>query len=206
MDRQKQEILMESLNEGMTSSIKKALGKGKETFDKIRDGIKRESTETKEVIKLLRKANSGTILTMKEKEFIKAQALDLVKALPLIAIQGIPAPIPITPFLILLSKKVGFNILPDSHIKTDYKINEEKGKTLFHPGSGDAVQGTGYADKAAADRTIKIIDKLKKTDHRHAMSIATTMENRAKTHKHQTPDMKEAAKIFRAWIDKNKKG
>jgi hypothetical protein len=37
------------------------------------------------------------------------------------------------------------------------------------------------------------------------MAIATTMENRAKTHKYSTPDMKAAAKIFREWIDKNKK-
>jgi hypothetical protein len=38
-----------------------------------------------------------------------------------------------------------------------------------------------------------------------AMSIATTMESRAKKHQHQTPEMREAQKIFREWINKNKK-
>jgi len=89
--------------------------------------------------------------------------------------------------------------------KKSESVTEEKGKTLFHPGEGDAVQGTGYKDEKAANDTIKIIDKLKKTDHRHAMSIATTMMNRAKTHKYPTPDMKKAADIFAKWIDDNRK-
>jgi|688.fasta_scaffold2664932_1 hypothetical protein len=81
---------------------------------------------------------------------------------------------------------------------------EEK-STLFSKGADDAIKGTGYKDEHAAKETIKIIDKLKKTDHRHAMSIATTMANRAKHHEHSTDDMKKAAKLFDEWIDKNKK-
>ena len=92
----------------------------------------------------------------------------------------------------------------DKNKKTE-SIEEAESKTLFHPGEGDKVEGTGYKDAEAANKTITIINKLKKTDHNHAMAIATTMENRAKTHKHSTPDMKAAAKIFREWIDKNKK-
>ena len=52
-----------------------------------------------------------------EKKFLKYQSIDLLKVLPLIAIQGIPSPIPITPLLIILGKKYGFNVLPDSHEK-----------------------------------------------------------------------------------------
>jgi hypothetical protein len=89
--------------------------------------------------------------------------------------------------------------------KKDESIDEEKGKTLFHAGDDEKVEGTGYKDEEAANRTIKIIDKLKKDDHRHAMSIATTMMNRAKTHKHSTPDMKKAVDIFAKWIEQNKK-
>ena len=89
--------------------------------------------------------------------------------------------------------------------KKSESIDEEDGKTLFHPGEGDKVEGTGYKDKEAADRTIKIIDNLKKKDHRHAMSIATTMMNRAKTHKYPTSDMKRAADIFAEWIEQNRK-
>ena len=72
------------------------------------------------------------------------------------------------------------------------------------PGKG-AVKGAGYKDAATAKKTVEIIDKLKKTDFKHAMSIATTMENRAKTHAHPTPEMGEAAKIIRKWIDANKR-
>ena len=89
--------------------------------------------------------------------------------------------------------------------KKSESVEEAESKTLFSPGKDDAVQGTGYADAEAANKTITIINKLKKTDHGHAMAIATTMENRAKTHKYSTPDMKAAAKIFREWIDKNRK-
>jgi len=72
------------------------------------------------------------------------------------------------------------------------------------PGKG-AVKGTGYKDAAAANKTVEIIDKLKKKDFKHAMSIATTMENRANTHANQTPEMRDAAKILRKWIDANKR-
>jgi len=89
--------------------------------------------------------------------------------------------------------------------KKSESVEEAESKTLFSLGEDDAVQGTGYKDAEAANKTITIINKLKKTDHNHAMAIATTMENRAKTHKHGTPDMEAAAKIFREWIVKNKK-
>jgi hypothetical protein len=43
-----------------------------------------------------------------------------------------------------------------------------------------------------------------KEDHNHAMSVATTMLNRAEKHEHQTPEMRDAIKIFKAWIEKNR--
>ena len=92
----------------------------------------------------------------------------------------------------------------DKNKKTE-SVEEAESKTLFHPGEGDKVEGTGYADAEAANKTITIIDKLKKKDHNHAMAIATTMENRAKNHKFTNSDMQEAAKIFRAWIENNRK-
>ena len=59
----------------------------------------------------------GKEVTAEEKKLLKYQSIDLLKVLPLIAIQGIPVPIPITPLLIILGKKYGFNVLPDSHEK-----------------------------------------------------------------------------------------
>lgn len=82
-------------------------------------------------------------------------------------------------------------------------INEKSG--LFNPGSDKSIKGTGYGSKEKAEKTIKIIDKLKKEDHRHAMSIATTMMNRAKYSANQSEGMKEAIPIFKEWIEKNKK-
>ena len=76
---------------------------------------------------------------------------------------------------------------------------------LYSKGGRDAIKGTGYSDKAKAEFTIKEINKLlKKGERQWAMSIATTMESRAKKHKHQTQGMRDAMKIFREWIDKNK--
>ena len=36
------------------------------------------------------------------------------------------------------------------------------------------------------------------------MSVATTMLNRAKTHAHQTEGMRDAMKVFKEWIEKNR--
>ena len=83
------------------------------------------------------------------------------------------------------------------------KKDDPREKGLFsEPGPG-AVKGTGYKDKEKAEQSIVIINKL--DDHKHAMSIATTMLNRADTHQHQTKGMRDAMKVFREWIDKNKK-
>ena len=62
----------------------------------------------------------------------------------------------------------------------------------------------GYGTKEKAEKTIKIINKLDKKDHKHAMAIATTMMNRAKYSANQTDDMKKAIPIFKEWIEKNK--
>lgn len=81
----------------------------------------------------------------------------------------------------------------------------EEGDGLFNPGTKDAVKGTGYGSKEKALKTIDIIDKLKKKDHKHAMAIATTMMNRARYSANQTEGMKEAIPIFKKWIDDNRK-
>lgn len=77
---------------------------------------------------------------------------------------------------------------------------------LYSKGGRGAIKGTGYSNKEKAEFTIKKLDELlKKGERVWAMSIATTMESRAKKHKHQTDGMRDAMKIFRTWIDKNKK-
>jgi hypothetical protein len=96
--------------------------KGTSLAKDVWEATKRESRETKEAVRLLDLLIKGQEVTKEQREFLKTQAVDLVKVLPLIAIQGIPVPVPITPFLIVLGKKVGFDILPNSHTKTTYKV------------------------------------------------------------------------------------
>ena len=76
---------------------------------------------------------------------------------------------------------------------------------LYTGGGKYALKGTGYANAAKAESTCKQLDGLeKKGEHMWAMSVATTMLNRAEKHQHQTPEMRDAIKVFKAWIEKNR--
>ena len=80
----------------------------------------------------------------------------------------------------------------------DEFLNEEKNKDKKKPTVGH-TRKRGYYKEDPPDKLMKQKERV------WAMSIATTMESRAKKHKHQTDGMRDAMKIFRAWIDKNKK-
>jgi hypothetical protein len=76
---------------------------------------------------------------------------------------------------------------------------------LYSKGGKEALKGTGYSDKEKAESTCKQLDGLeKKGEHKWAMSIATTMLNRAEHHANQTSGMRDAMKVFKAWIEKNR--
>lgn len=76
---------------------------------------------------------------------------------------------------------------------------------LYSKPGKQAIRGTGYANKEKAEFTVNKLDALeKKGEHKWAMSIATTMLNRAAKHEHQTPEMRDAMKIFKEWIEKNR--
>ena len=112
----------ESIDEGLKDSIQAALKKGGDFAKEVWDGVKRESRETKEAVRILGELIKGNEVSQTQKDFVKAQSVDLAKAVPLVAVSGIPVPIPITPLLILLGKKVGFDFLPNSHTKVDYNF------------------------------------------------------------------------------------
>ena len=105
---------------------RKMYNKGTEFSKSVIQGAKREGKETKEVIKILGRMMKGEKVSDNEKKFLKAQSADLAKILPLVAIQGIPAPVPITPFLIMLGKKYGFSVLPNSHSKISLEDLEKE--------------------------------------------------------------------------------
>jgi hypothetical protein len=108
-------IIKENIFKDLKGALKSIWSKGGKLTQDIIDGAKREGKETTKLVQLLNKMLYGDSITDDEKTFMKAQGKDLLKILPLVAIQGIPLPIPITPLLLLLGKKFGFNILPDSH-------------------------------------------------------------------------------------------
>lgn len=74
-----------------------------------------EGEETKIALNILSRMIKGEEVSVKEKLFLKAQSKDIARILPLVAISGIPIPIPITPLLIMLGKKYGFDFLPKDH-------------------------------------------------------------------------------------------
>ena len=116
------DFLQSHLDESLKDYAKTALNRGTDTVKSMWDGVKRESAETKEAVRLIGELVKGNEITDEQKEFVKAQSVDIAKAVPLIAISGIPVPIPITPILILLGKKIGWDVLPNSHTKVKYKF------------------------------------------------------------------------------------
>lgn len=107
----------------------------KELFKKSSDfandvwiATKREGTETKLAVLILRKMIQDKDVTEGEIKFLKEHSMDLVKILPLVIISGIPIPVPITPLLILVGKRYGFDILPkdNRHHLDDTTIHIKK--------------------------------------------------------------------------------
>jgi hypothetical protein len=104
-----------SFNEGMTKIsdyLLSILKKGGKMASDTWEATKVEGEETKIAINILSRMIKGEEVSDKEKKFLKAQSGDIVRILPLVAIAGIPIPIPITPLLIILGKKYGFDFLP----------------------------------------------------------------------------------------------
>jgi len=114
-----------SVNESALSKAKILIDKGKNLSKSVWNSVKIEGEETKLAYQILVKLIRGEGVSDNEKLFLKKQSVDLAKVLPLIAIQGIPSPVPITPLLILLGKKIGFDILPKDH---RYLLEEPKDK------------------------------------------------------------------------------
>jgi len=108
----------ESFNEGLgkiTDYLNNLLKRGGDFAANVWDATKRESQETKIAVEILRRMLKGEEVSDREKEFVKRQSGDLARILPLVAISGLPIPIPITPLLIMLGKKYGFDFLPRDH-------------------------------------------------------------------------------------------
>lgn len=84
----------------------------KKTAVKVGKTAKREKKETIVAAQILKKFILKKQVTDEEKKFLKEQSIDIARILPLVAVQAVPAPIPITPFLIALGSKIGINLVP----------------------------------------------------------------------------------------------
>ena len=108
----------DSFNEGMGkvgAYLNDLIKRGGKMASDTWEATKVEGQETKIAVNILSRMIKGEEVSEKEKSFLKAQSKDIARILPLVAISGIPIPIPITPLLIMLGKKYGFDFLPKDH-------------------------------------------------------------------------------------------
>jgi len=108
------DIFNKGLNK-VNNYINDLIKKGGKMASDTWESVKIEGEETKIAVYILSKMIKGEEVSEKEKTFLKAQSMDIVRILPLVAISGIPIPLPITPLLIMLGKKYGFDFLPKDH-------------------------------------------------------------------------------------------
>lgn len=92
-------------------------------FTNVRTSAIRERKETVIAARILRDHLKGKEITEEEKRFLREQSIDLARILPIVAVQAIPAPVPVTPLLIALGKKIGVNVLP-----TEQEVPENRRK------------------------------------------------------------------------------
>jgi hypothetical protein len=108
----------ESFNEGLgkvSTYLNYLIKRGGKIASDTWEATKVEGEETKIAVGILSKMIKGEVVSDKEKSFLKEQSKDLARIIPLIAISGIPIPIPLTPLLIMLGRKYGFDFLPKDH-------------------------------------------------------------------------------------------
>lgn len=133
----------QSFNEGfgkITNYLNGLLKRGGDFASEVWLVTKRESQETKIAVEILGRMLKGEEVSDSEKNFVKKQSGDIARILPLVAISGLPIPLPITPLLIILGKKYGFDFLPRDHrgmLKNYVELPEDlKSQLLNSPESG----------------------------------------------------------------------
>jgi hypothetical protein len=88
--------------------------------------------------------------------------------------------------------------------KKKKRPTKKKGTSLYadyHPKT--SVKGFGYKDSQTARKTLKKLKKMK-VNRTYWFQVVNTMYNRAKYHKNQTNEMKNAMKIFNKAIKRMK--
>lgn len=120
---------MDSLDKGIFGNvrhklavwIKKSNKYIHQNWDEFKEISNRERKETVIAIEILHDMIVGMEVTDAEKRFLKHQLKDIIKILFLVSLKFIPSPIPFTPILVLVGKKLGINILPTSQPQLPYR-------------------------------------------------------------------------------------
>lgn len=94
------------------TKLKSGLEKATTFKNDVWEATKREGIETKIALLIINKVLRKEEVTDGEIKFLKEHSKDLAKILPIVLISSIPIPVPITPFLIILGRKVGIDLLP----------------------------------------------------------------------------------------------
>jgi len=88
-----------------------------------------------------------------------------------------------------------------------YRMN----KSLYSSGNKKPKVKTGYSRSSSSFRGYGDVERAKMTlknikgmNKDYQIRVVNTMYNRAKFHKNQTKDMREAMKVFRNWLKKYK--
>lgn len=79
--------------------------------------------------------------------------------------------------------------------------NKSINKSLYYNGSKKPRVISGYGTELKAKQTLK---NIKPFDKQYQFQVVNTMYNRAKFHANQTKGMKEAMKVYKKWLIKNK--
>ena len=75
-------------------------------------------------------------------------------------------------------------------------------KSLYYNGTKKPRVKSGYGTEERAKQTLR---NLKGKDKLYQYQVVNTMYNRAKYHANQTKGMREAMKVYKKWLDKQKK-
>lgn len=115
-------------NKFWEARLKEGLDKATTFKNDVWEATKREGAETKIALLILNKILKKEEVTDGEIKFLKEHSKDLAKILPIVLVSSIPVPIPITPFMIVLGKKVGIDLIPkdNRHYLDDKRVNGEE--------------------------------------------------------------------------------
>lgn len=108
------ENIIDSSRKKILDWFDKAIKKLQLNWEDLKVATNREKKETIAAFIILRKLIAGEEVSDFQKRFLKSQSLDVIKILFHISLKFIPLPIPFSPLMIYIGKKIGVNTLPSS--------------------------------------------------------------------------------------------